>query len=536
MQAQINMDALVQQVEAIRLRMLKEEKRYKKYIEPLHANHKRSACNLIHYLALRSFDLRQIQEELSALGLSSVGHSERYTYTNITNILHMLYLLQGKTKPDLEEAGLPFALKYPGSKHQLLLNTDMLLGPEKYPDHTRMMITMPSEASSDPGFMVSLLEAGMDVVRINTAHDNEEVWKAMIANLRKAEKETGKKALIYMDLAGPKLRTGPIAPIISGKGKVKDGFIFLKPGDKLEIFRYPILGQPARLNERVEQIEPARISLSLGSVLEDLQVGHSIWFDDGKIGGVIESISPDIITVNIIQADPQGSKLREEKGVNLPDSCLKMPPLTDEDLAVLPFIAKNADMVGYSFVRKPSDVTFLQDQLQQLGKSDLGIILKIETKETFDNLPGLLLHAMRSPKVGVMIARGDLAVEVGWTRIAEVQEQISWICEAAHIPIIWATQVLDNLVRKGIATRAEITDAAMAVRAECAMLNKGPFIIDAMKTLHNIDVRMMAHHHKKMGALRPLNVAAHFLQKTRKAVKEVVQKNPPELEPTNVLP
>lgn len=518
MQEQINVEDLVKQVESIRAKMLKEEKRYKKYIEPLHQSHKRSACNLIHYLALRSFDLRQIQEELSALGLSSIGHSERYSFTNITNILHLLYLLQGKTKPDLEEAGLPFALQYPGSKHQLIVNTEMLFGPEKYPDHTRMMITMPSEASTDPDFMTKLLEAGMDVVRINTAHDDEEVWGAMIANLRKAENLTGKKALVYMDLAGPKLRTGPIAPLIGSKGKVKEGFIFLKPGDKLHIARNAVLGQAARLNERAEQVEPACISLTLGSVLEDLRAGHSIWFDDGKIGGTIEEIHPDKIVVAIHQADPQGSKLKAEKGVNLPDSQLKMPPLTDEDLAVLPFIARHADMVGYSFVRKPSDVAFLQEQLQLLAKPDLGIILKIETKETFDNLPGLLLTAMRSSKVGVMIARGDLAVEVGWTRIAEVQEQIAWICEAAHIPIIWATQVLDNLVRKGIATRAEITDAAMAVRAECAMLNKGPFIIDGMQTLHNIDVRMMAHHHKKMGALRPLNVAAHFLAKQRKVM------------------
>ena len=167
-------------------------------------------------------------------------------------------------------------------------------------------------------------------------------------------------------------------------------------------------------------------------------------------------------------------------------------------------------MVGYSFVQSVEDVKALQESLRELNKTDLGIILKIETKKSFRHLPSLLLQAMQNPKVGVMIARGDLAVELGWERIAEVQEQIAWLCEAAHIPYIWATQILENLVKTGQATRAEITDAAMAVRAECAMLNKGPYILEAVKTLQDLDQRMDAHHFKKMASLRPLQVAVRF--------------------------
>jgi pyruvate kinase len=112
---------------------------------------------------------------------------------------------------------------------------------------------------------------------------------------------------------------------------------------------------------------------------------------------------------------------------------------------------------------------------------------------------------MRSPRVGVMIARGDLAVEVGFERLAEVQEEIMWACEAAHVPVIWATQVLDTLARTGQATRAEVTDAAMSERAECVMLNKGPYISDAIGALDSILTRMHEHQNKKRSLLRRLH-------------------------------
>jgi len=120
---------------------------------------------------------------------------------------------------------------------------------------------------------------------------------------------------------------------------------------------------------------------------------------------------------------------------------------------------------------------------------------------------------MERNKIGVMIARGDLAVEIGFERISEVQNEILWLCEAAHIPVIWATQVLDNLAKTGIPTRAEISDAALSVKAECVMLNKGPFILEAIKVLKNILTRMEEHSFKKKDELRALNIAKHFIEK-----------------------
>ena len=137
----------------------------------------------------------------------------------------------------------------------------------------------------------------------------------------------------------------------------------------------------------------------------------------------------------------------------------------------------------------------------------MGIILKIESRQGFDQLPFTLLTALRHHPVGIMVARGDLAVEIGFERLAEVQEEILWLSEAAHIPVIWATQVLETLAKTGMPSRAEVTDAAMGVCAECVMLNKGEHIVEAVRFLDHVLHRMQAHHLKKRSMLRRLAVA-----------------------------
>jgi pyruvate kinase len=181
----------------------------------------------------------------------------------------------------------------------------------------------------------------------------------------------------------------------------------------------------------------------------------------------------------------------------------------------LRFIVRHADLVGYSFIHTSSDIARLRDELSHLGRPRMGIVLKVETRTAFEELPGILLAAIRQPPVGVMIARGDLAVEVGYERLAEVQEEILWLCEAAHLPAIWATQVLEGLTKTGLPTRAEVTDAAMGVRAECVMLNKGPHVGVAVSALDSILRRMQSHQAKKTAMLRHLNVVERFFAHRR---------------------
>ena len=276
----------------------------------------------------------------------------------------------------------------------------------------------------------------------------------------------------------------------------------------LILHRENTLGRQATYRKTGELITPAQISVSLPQILDHAKPGEPVWLDDGKIGGVFRTVDSDFATVEITQARPEGERLGAEKGINLPETRIDIAALTPEDLEALKFIVQHADLVGYSFVRTESDVHQLLDQLEELGGQHLGLILKIETRKSFDNLPNLILAAMRTRSLGIMIARGDLAVECGYQRLAEVQEEILWISEAAHIPVIWATQVLETLAKKGMPSRSEITDAAMGERAECVMLNKGPYLVTAVSVLADILTRMQAHHEKKSSMLRQLHLAA----------------------------
>jgi pyruvate kinase len=282
-------------------------------------------------------------------------------------------------------------------------------------------------------------------------------------------------------------------------------------GDTLVLTRAMLPGKPAPCDAQGNRLGPATIACTLPEVFIDVKAGDRIWLDDGKIGGVIRAVESEQIRVEITQARSGGAKLGADKGINLPDTTIHLPALTLKDEEDLAFIAGHADLIGLSFVREPRDILDLQARLAQLGGERLGIVLKIETRRAFEQLPNLLLAAMRSPCVGVMIARGDLAVECGYERLAELQEEILWICEAAHVPVIWATQVLENLAKEGVPSRAEITDAAMGERAECVMLNKGPHIRSAIRVLDDILQRMQAHLSKKRTMLRHLKLADRFV-------------------------
>ncbi len=600
-------------------------------VTAVESSHRSSALNLLHYLALRQQDLRGLQRELSALGLSSLGRTEAHAQAGVDAVLAALHRLAGVGSPYAAQDAPP--VEFESGPAALVRHTRTLLGDEPRDRQVRIMVTMPTEAAGSYELVRDLLRGGMDVMRINTAHDDRTAWAAMVANLRRARDEVGRSCRVLLDLQGPKLRTGPIEPgprvlhwtprrdlrgavidpvrvrlVPAGRatlppqapadprgsevilpvdapwlGRVAQGdllamrdcrgmwrrlrvdrvdergpllladhtafietgaevrrlpavildrsgasldwdspdmecgrvgelpaveqALLLRPGDVLVLHEPGAPGRNARPATSDAPAQPARIPCVFPGVVGAIRVGERVLFDDGKIGGVVESASPGELHVRIRQARPQGDRLRPDKGINLPDSSLPLSALTDEDLDNLPFAVEHADMVGLSFVRTPQDVLHLERELDRCNGQKLGVVLKIENRQAFENLPQLLLTAMRSPPVGVMVARGDLAVELGFERLAEVQEQVLWLCEAAHVPVIWATQVLESLAKKGIPSRAEVTDAAMSGRAECVMLNKGPHMLQAVGFLNDVLVRMQAHQEKKRAMLRRLNVS-----------------------------
>jgi len=283
--------------------------------------------------------------------------------------------------------------------------------------------------------------------------------------------------------------------------------ILLRAGDTLDIFKGEAPGHPAVLDADGRVATPARVGCSLPEVFQSVRPGQRVFLDDGRIAGVIRKAGPDGMRVQITSAVGGSAKLRDEKGINLPDTKLNLPALTAKDRTDMAFVARHGDIVALSFVQRPRDIDELLAELRRHKATRLGIMLKIETRLAFSELPSLLISAMRCPKVAVMVARGDLGVEVGFDRLSEVQEEILWLCEAAHVPVIWATQVLESLAKGGMPSRAEVTDAAMSSRAECVMLNKGPYILETLQFLRNVLTRMAGHQRKKTSLLRKLNVS-----------------------------
>jgi len=552
--------------------------------------HRLDAINLVHYLALRHGDVRRLQRSLGERGLSSLGRCEPHVLATVESVLAAL-----EERPPRQVGPAP---TFEQGRRALDVNTDALFGPRPAGRVTRIMVTLPSEAACDYHLVRQLVARGMDVARINGAHDGPEQWESMADHVRRASTELERPCRVSMDLPGPKLRTGgltegprvvrlrprrdlrgvPVSPAtgtlmaaagpgddIAGipvdpswlarrkagdvivlsdtrrarrrLGVVRAGagtctveawdttyvetgtrlscrgdvtrvgamacvpqFHVLRTGDSLVLTRQtdPAVpwrpGQPGR----------ARIGCTEPRAFGSVRVGQRVILDDGKITGVVETATVDELELRVLRAAPRGSKLRAEKGINLPDTDLPFAAVTDADLPLLELAGRRADMVALSFLRHESDVDDVRSYLRKVGADHLGLVLKIETTAAFQRLPEILLHAMRSPLVGVMIARGDLAVEAGYERLAEVQEEILWLCEAAHLPVIWATEVLDQLARTGQPSRAEVTDAAMAQRAECVMLNKGPHVDSAMVVLDDILRRMSGHQRKKTALLRPL--------------------------------
>jgi len=576
-----------------------------------------SATNLAHYLALRRRDLRSVQDRLARAGLSSLGRGEAHVLATLDRVIEIITRAARPAGAELADSHM--GGEFTDGQRRLRAAARELFGPVTQARDVRIMVTLPTEAATDDSLLEALLRNGMNCARINCAHDDADIWRAMLERLHRAEAKVAKPCKVLMDLAGQKLRTGPLrraaavrhlhlirdayGAVVSAAqvvlaseeaaddpgGSAKDAPLRLPEalhrqlaaGDRLafrdtrgkrrhldilerlpdgqwlaqsqrnaylaadtvfdwqrrepdgefcSLGEYPVCpfpGKPVEIrvcrDERLlltmgdepgapavydidgRLLSPARISCSVPAVVAQLEPGHSVWIDDGRLGTVVESVGPDGALLRVTHAPPGGVRVRQDKGINLPDTRLPLPALTEKDLQDLDFICANADMVGFSFVRTLEDIDALITALERRNCGALPIVAKIENREAVANLPELLLGTIGRHRLGVMIARGDLAVELGSVRTAEIQEEILWLCEAAHVPVIWATQVLESIAKKGVRSRPEFTDAAMGVRAECVMLNKGPHILEALRALDHVLTRMQGHQYKKVSRLRALS-------------------------------
>ncbi|NYJ25989.1 pyruvate kinase [Allomuricauda sp. ARW1Y1] len=454
-----------------------------------------SARNLLHYTSFRSFDARKMQKGLKQLGLTRLANAEGNILGSLLNLKIIVNSLLGRS-PDLTKNEF---LNIGDGALLLQKHTEALFGLNTRERRVRIMVTQPTEAATDYDLVLQMVKNGMDCARINCAHDGPDVWKAIIDHVRRAAKENSSHVTIAMDLAGPKIRTGPMVIRDHKQGNIpKEPYIRVHAGDELIVTRNEKEVALPTFDGNGKQLQPASIGCIPAIIVDRVETGAPILFDDGKIEGEVIQKHVDSFVVKITRTKPGGAKLKGEKGINLPTLDLGISGLTEKDREDLRFVTQYADMVNYSFVNDEKDVNDLLLELKKLGANDeLGLILKIETHLAYKNLINILITAMQRKRLGIMIARGDLALEVGWKNMGAVQEGILSFCGAAHIPVVWATQVLEGLAKKGMPSRSEITDLASSVQAECVMLNKGPHIIEAISFLDEVMQTMKSSHDKK---------------------------------------
>lgn len=604
-----NQGDLLDKLRAIQLHLLAMEQWNASRLKLCHGKYTVGATNLIHYIALRSLDVEQINEDLSSIGLLNLETINSCVLPSLSAGIHILensktYSLNGK-KSIIQEIPIEKIMDKPkygkltidSMRKKRSFNEDSLLGSLRDQRTTHIMVTVGAEVLDNDELITDIIKAGATIIRINCAHGDPSLWSEIIRRVKKSSQMLESPCRVLMDLAGPKLRTGRLTPgpcvmkispkksptgeviypaqvwlchpnsgsppanlsldsvihvdeqeflsqlklddaiefcdsrgkqrilrilkkipVFSGVGFIaecsKTAFIqsgtefYIKGKKKKSLVGFAVDIPPVekfvRLRVRdfltisrnvsnnqekttVPSNDSRWITCPCGYLFDSVKPGEPIAFDDGKIWGVIQGVSSSEILVSITHSGIKGTKLGSEKSINIPKSNIRFEGLTSKDLIDLDFVSSHADMVGVSFIREVNDVVLLKQELEKRKVRNLGVVLKIETKGGFENLALILIEAMKlGNPIGVMIARGDLAVECGWDRLGDIQEEIVSICEAAHVPVIWATQVLESLVKTGVPTRAEITDVTSGKRASCIMLNKGKHVIEAISTLDTI--------------------------------------------------
>ena len=324
------------------------------------------------------------------------------------------------------------------------------------------IITTISDRRCETDFIRSLFEAGMNVVRMNSAHLGETGITRIVENCREVSPRIG----IMIDTKGPEIRTTA--------NENPDDKIFFREGNIVEF-----------TGNTSESTSQKRICLNYAGIAADVRPGMHFLIDDGELDFLIESVDPTsgVITARCLNDGWLGSR----KSVNIPGSDVHLPALSARDKETLSVAARlGVDFVAHSFVRSAADVRAVQEELDRLG-SDMKIISKIENQQGVDNFDGIL-----EASYGIMIARGDLGIEVAAERIPVIQHEMIQKCIAAHHPVIVATQMLHSMISNPRPTRAEVSDIANAVyqRSDCLMLSgetaNGRYPVEAVRTMARV--------------------------------------------------
>jgi pyruvate kinase len=309
---------------------------------------------------------------------------------------------------------------------------------------TKIVCTI-GPASSGSDELDRLVAAGLDVARLNFSHGTHDEHADVVRRIREGEARWGRPVAILQDLQGPKIRLGTFGP---GGGARVD----LEPG------------RPFTLSARPVEGTAERASITHPEYLRDLRAGDEIWMDDGMIQLRVESTSADEVRCRVVV----GGRISDHKGLSLPRVTFPVSCLTTKDREDLRFgLRQGVDYVAVSFVRSAADIDEVRAFLREQG-ADLPIVAKLERHEIVDNLPGIL-----SKVDAVMVARGDLGVDVPIEDVPHIQKEIIRQARGAKIPVIVATQMLESMVTHLRPTRAEVSDVSTAIfdGADAVMLS-----------------------------------------------------------------
>lgn len=449
-----------------------------------------SKHNLCAFLALQNYTNPSLESLLIEEGFASVASISPHILYSLNKMIHHLDSSTTDSHPENY-------IDVQSAQYVQRIRSFELLGKEEF-DSPAIMVTLDKSMIGNPEIFTNLLQAGMTIARINCAHDCYDVWVKLIEQLRAAEqnlyhKQPMNRCKIYMDLPGPKIRITPfqqrkIPMRIEEEGKKSErknsAIIKVRKGDLLRIYKKEnFFGKPK------SKLEPASIGITFPKALIYVKGGDRVFIDDGNIGGKVIHVTEDYVDVKIILTRRRKEHVKPGKGINFTDSPVykSIEAITKQDKETLAQIVPIADLIGISYINGRDDLRKIKKLIDQQTKKRIGLIAKIETKSAMLELTNIILEGLNLDLFGVMIARGDLAIEVGYEQLAKAQEGILAICRAAHIPVIWATDVLDRLNKKGIPQRPELTDVYMGLRADCIMLNKGPFVHESIKFINQLE-------------------------------------------------
>ena len=326
---------------------------------------------------------------------------------------------------------------------------------------TKIICTI-GPASESEEMLIKLYEAGMNMARLNCSHGNHEDKLEKIKKIHKINKKLGAHIGIMLDTKGPEIRVG----------EMENGSVDFVKGDTVRVVKKKVVGNKERFH------------IDCAEMFKDVRAGKKILINDGKLSLAVKEKGKDELICEVLNSGPIATR----KGVNLPGVVLTMPFVSEQDERDIRFGARNGvDFIAASFVRRASDVKEIKRILADEGRSDIEVIAKIENKEGYDNLNAILNVAD-----GVMVARGDLGVEVSLQLVPLYQKHIIDIANKTGRPVITATHMLESMVSNPRPTRAEASDVANAVfdGSDCIMLSaetaSGEYPVEAVQTMATI--------------------------------------------------